>query len=190
MHTDNIPRKEALRSEYYRSDGMRMIELPPAVPARTYALHIKEALAQGDAKALQSACKSLLETFSESFGVKSPSIRILSVRPREVTDKYTLETFGDYTPETARIRLWMRTAIQKKPTSYGTLLSTLCHEFCHHLDMVLLDLPNTFHTRGFYERSGLLYHHVQGTPVRPIVWIKQANGTFTVDWAKTMRGGR
>ncbi len=28
----------------------------------------------------------------------------------------------------------MRTAVRKHITSPGTFLSTLCHEFCHHLD--------------------------------------------------------
>jgi hypothetical protein len=27
------------------------------------------------------------------------------------------------------IRVWMRTAVQKRVTSFGTFLSTLCHEF-------------------------------------------------------------
>jgi len=27
-----------------------------------------------------------------------------------------------------------RTAVHKEVTSFGTFLSTLCHEFCHHLD--------------------------------------------------------
>jgi hypothetical protein len=26
----------------------------------------------------------------------------------------------------------MRTAVRQEVTSYGTFLSTLCHEFCHH----------------------------------------------------------
>jgi hypothetical protein len=42
--------------------------------------------------------------------------------------------FGDYDPETSVIRVWMRTAVRKEVTSFGTFLSTLCHEFCHHLD--------------------------------------------------------
>jgi hypothetical protein len=82
----------------------------------------------------------------------------------------------------------MRTAVREKATSFGTLLSTLCHEICHHLDVVLMNLPNTFHTRGFYERAGLLYHHIKGTPMRPLVWDKQKNGTFRINWPATMRG--
>ncbi|MBI4533510.1 MAG: hypothetical protein HY711_06140 [Candidatus Melainabacteria bacterium] len=62
----------------------------------------------------------------------------------------------------------------------------LCHEFCHHLDVVWLGFPNTFHTRGLYERAALLYHHIRSTPFRPLIWVEQPNGTFRLNWAKTM----
>ena len=49
-------------------------------------------------------------------------------------ENWATELFGDYNPETMLIRVWMRTAVRKEITSFGTFLSTLCHEFCHHLD--------------------------------------------------------
>ncbi len=47
---------------------------------------------------------------------------------------WSSEHFGDYDPETKRVRVWIRIAVRKHITSSGTFLSTLCHEFCHHLD--------------------------------------------------------
>jgi len=188
MHTDKIPKKASRKQEYDRSDAMRILDLlPPPEPARSQALKIKAALAAEKQKELQAACKELLETLAAAYNIAPPTIKILATRPRKVTESWVYETFGDYDPETTQIRLWMRTAIQKKATSYGTFLSTLCHEFCHHLDMVSLDLPETFHTRGFYERTAYLYHHIQNTPIRRIVWRQQNDGTFGVDWAATMR---
>lgn len=187
MHTEKVPRTTPRKEEYLRSDSMRTIHLPPPEPARSLAARIKDALATDDPKHVQAASKALIDALAAAYNVKSPPVKVLSVRPRKSTENWVYETFGDYDPETTQIRLWMRTAIQKKPTSYGTFLSTLCHEFFHHLDMVSLDLPNTFHTRGFYERVALLYHHVQNTPVRRIVWSQQSDGTFLVDWAATMR---
>lgn len=188
MHTDRIPRDKSEKDEYIRSDAMRSIKLPPAEPARTQALKVKEALAADDKKLLQAACKELLETLATAYGVASPKIKVLASRPQKVTDNWVYETFGDYDPETTQIRLWMRTAVQKKATSYGTFLATLCHEFCHHLDMVQLEFFETYHTRGFYERTAAIYHHIQNTPVRKIVWQQQKDGTFRVDWSQTMRG--
>jgi len=178
-----VKRKE----EYLRSDDLKVIELPPAEPFRTLALKIKAAMATEKTRAVQEACGELLNALADFYGVQKPGIKVLNARPLKSTDNWVWETFGDYDPETARIRLWMRTAVQKKTTSFGTFFSTLCHEFVHHLDMVSLELPNTYHTRGFFERTAQLYHHLQNTPVRNIVWVKQTNGTYRVDWAGTMR---
>jgi len=187
--TDTIPRKASDKEEYWRSDALGGVQLPPAEPLRTLASGLKVALASEDKKEVQASCKALLKELSAFYGVKAPTIKILSVRPVTVAEDWIDELFGEYHPDKALIRLWMRTAVQKKATSYGVLLSTFCHEFFHHLDMVSLDFPNTFHTRGFYQRVGLLYHHLQNTPVRSIVWRKNSDGTYQVDWAKTMATG-
>ncbi len=189
MQTDTIPKKSGERDEYWRSDGMRTITVPPPEPLQSLAVSLKGALAAEDKKQVQILCTSMLREMSAFYEVETPKIKILSVRPLKVTKKWVDELFGEYHPDTKTIRLWMRTAVQKKPTSHGVLLSTFCHEFFHHLDMVSLDLPNTFHTRGFYERVGLLYHQIQNTPVRPIVWKKDDDGTYRVDWGKTMARG-
>lgn len=64
------------------------------------------------------------------------------------------------------IRVWMRTAVRKQVTSFGTFLSTITHESCHHLDFKLFGFADSWHTRGFYERVAALYHHARGTPLR------------------------
>ena len=64
-------------------------------------------------------------------------------------------------PKTMLIRVWMRTAVRKEVTSFGTFVSTLCHEFCHHLDFQKFGFRDSWHTRGFYERAAALYHHAR-----------------------------
>jgi hypothetical protein len=186
VNTDPIPRKASEKEEYKRSDLMAEIALPPAEPIRSLAVTLKEALLTEDKKAVSVACAKMLVVLAQFYAVEPPDIKILNARPLKSSEKWIVETFGDYSPDTARIRLWMRTAIQKKATSYGVMLNTLVHEFFHHLDMVSLNFPETYHTRGFYERVGLLYHHIQNTPVKKIVWRSQSDGTYQVDWGKTM----
>lgn len=188
MNTDRPPRKPSFKEEYSRSDELRTISLPPEDPLRTCAAQLEQALANEDKRAVQLLSNEISALVCKSFGVPAAPVRILGARPREVDEDTIHETFGDYTFKTAQIRLWMRTAVHQKPTAYGTFLSTLCHELCHHLDVVLMDLPHTYHTRGFYERAGLLYHHVRGTPLRPLVWKKQSDGTYAINWPATMRG--
>lgn len=188
MFTDKPPSKSDEKEEYLRSDSMRKIILPSDEPIRTHASGLEAALAEEDRKALQLAANAIADIFNLTFSTPKSPVKVLGVRPREVTESSVWETFGDYDLETQRIRLWMRTAVLQKPSAYGTFLSTLCHELCHHLDVVHLGLPNTFHTRGFYERAGLLYHHIRNTPLRQLVWLQHSNGTYSINWPATMKG--
>src|ERR1700736_5557100 len=70
----------------------------------------------------------------------------------------------------------------------GTFLSTLCHEFCHHLDFQRFGFPDSWHTRGFYERTAALYHHVRGTPPKRLFWVPTAGGRWRIDWPRTHDG--
>jgi hypothetical protein len=169
---------------------MGTMELPPAGPLQQMARDLEEAMASEDKRRIEAACSAIAASVSNSFNVAPPTVKILGVRPLEERGDRVDETYGDYHFEKVRIRLWMRTAVLEKMTSYGTLLSTLCHEICHHLDVVSFGFDNTFHTKGFYERAGILYHHVRGTPVKQLVWDKQKNGTLRINWPATMRGAK
>lgn len=186
MITDRLPRQAALKQEYLRSDSIRTVELSLIEPLCGYARQMETALARESRREVQLASNALTTAVATAFRVPAPPVKVLGARPRHVTESSAYETFGDYDPTTTQIRLWMRTAVRQQATSFGTLLSTLCHEICHHLDVALLGFPNTYHTRGFYERAALLYHHARGTPVRRLVWVEQANGRFRIDWGRTM----
>jgi hypothetical protein len=82
----------------------------------------------------------------------------------------------------------MRTAVRKEVTSFGTFLSTLCHEFCHHFDFKKFGLADSWHTRGFYERAGVLYHHAMGTPLKKLLWVPVIRERWRIDWQRTNRG--
>lgn len=190
MNTDSIPPEKDLKEEYQRSDNLKTLILPAPEPSRTLARQMEAALAEEDRANVQLAANGIAREFALAFQIAASPVKVLGVRPRKVTETSVYETFGDYDTETTQIRLWMRTAVLKKPSAFGTLLSTLCHELCHHLDVVHLELPNTYHTRGFYERAGLLYHHVRNTPVRQIVWSRLGDGRFYINWPATMRGSK
>jgi hypothetical protein len=51
----------------------------------------------------------------------------------------------------------MRTAKRGEVVAPRTFLRTLLHEVGHHLDMELFDLPESYHSRGFYRRESSLY---------------------------------
>jgi hypothetical protein len=188
MQTERPPRKPELKEEFERSEQLRELKLPPAAALRQLAAELEIDLKREDRGQIEKICNRIAATVAASYGVAAPPVKVLGARPLKQDGDWVDETFGDYSFDSARIRLWMRTAVLEKVTSYGTFLSTLCHEICHHLDVVHFDLPHTYHTLGFYERAGMLYHHVRGTPMRKLVWDKQNNGCYRINWPATMRG--
>jgi hypothetical protein len=185
--TDSPPRTEARRREYDRSDALVKMPLPEGGPVQALARALAEAMAAGDTTPVQRAGEKLLAALSAFYQVPVPPLRVLGVRPHKVTAGVcTYQLFGDYTPATQRIRVWMRTAIREKVSSPKALLNTLLHEFCHHLDCARLSCPQSYHTRGFYIRIDHLYHLALATPIekrKPLRWIKRG-AVWTVDWRR------
>ena len=187
MITDPLPRSEARRREYEKSDAIVTMPLPAgdAVPVMTRAL--AEAMAVGDTGPVRQTGQALLDALATFYRVPAPSLRVLGVRPHRVTAGVcTYQLFGDYTPSTQRIRVWMRTAIRRNVSSPKALLNTLLHEFCHHLDSTRLSFPGSYHTRGFFARIDHLYHLALATPPasrRPLRWIKRGS-VWAIDWQR------
>lgn len=186
MLTDAPPRSKN-RKLFASSDQLAALPLPSDDRLRSIAAIIESAMQGGAMKEVASACEEFLVTASDFYQVRRSPVRVLAARPLRVRERSTIELFGDYHPDTMLIRVWMRTAIRKDVTSFGTFLSTLCHEFCHHLDFDRFRYGNSWHTRGFYERAGVLYHHARGTPPKRLVWAPLPGQRFRIDWPRTNR---
>jgi hypothetical protein len=186
MLTDAPPRK--YRAEFLESDRVKSLDLPPNGDLPDIAERLESAMKADKIRDVRSACAEFLATGSGFYQVPNCGIRVLAARPLRVRERGTFELFGDYDPETSVIRVWMRTAVRKEVTSFGTFVSTLCHEFCHHLDFQKFRFRNSWHTRGFYERAAALYHHTRGTPLKKLFWIPVMGGRCRIDWQRTNRG--
>jgi hypothetical protein len=186
MLTDAPPRRRNLRS-FLESDRLKAVPLPPDGKLPAIAGSIESAMREGSAADVRRSCEQFLAAASDFYRVPRCEVRVLAARPLRVRDYSTTELFGDYHRDTLLIRVWMRTAIRKEITSFGTLLSTLCHEFCHHLDFQRLGFRDSWHTRGFYERTAALYHHARGTPPKQLVWSPMPRRRWRIDWPRTNR---
>lgn len=185
MLTDVPPRK-ANRAGFLESDRIRTLGLPQDGQLVAIAKSLELAMKATSAD-VRRACAQFLDAASEFYEVPACGIRVLAARPLRVREHWTTELFGDYAPETMLIRVWMRTAVRKEITSFGTFLSTLCHEFCHHLDYQKFGFRDSWHTRGFYDRAAALYHHARGTPTKRLFWVPVAGGRWRIDWPRTNR---
>ena len=184
MITDPRPRSVSKRAEFDRSDKMTSLPLPGDRRLHELALGIESVLSSESTTQVRDACNAWLEEAAQFFEVPRPTIQVLDARPLRVYETGVSELFGDYQLKTALIRVWMRTAVQKRVTSSGTFLNTLCHEFCHHLDILRLSFPFSFHTRGFYHRTAVLYHYCRGTPLKPLVWRALPNNRWQIHWGR------
>jgi hypothetical protein len=187
MLTDAPPRKSHLAG-FQESERINTLDLPDDASLPAIAKSIESAMRAEEIAGTRRACAEFLKAASHFYQVPECNVRVLAVRPLRTREQWTTELFGDYTPETMVVRVWMRTAVRKEITSFGTFLSTLCHEFCHHLDYKKFGFADSWHTRGFYERAGALYHFARGTPQKRLFWVPVSGGRWRIDWPKTNRG--
>jgi hypothetical protein len=185
MLTDAPPRKN--RARFLESDSIKTLDLPRNRTLTEIAQRLESAMKADKIPDVRSICTDFLAAASSFYEVPKCGVRVLAARPLRTREHGTFELFGDYAPDSMLIRVWMRTAVRKEVTSFGTFLSTLCHEFCHHLDFKKFGFRDSWHTRGFYERAGALYHHAKGTPIKKLFWVPSTGGRWRIDWQRTNR---
>jgi len=186
MVTDRPPANGKSLSQYRQSEELTRIEIPQNGTLPQLAQVIGAIMKEGTRDQVRQACADFLTAAASFYGVQAPDVRALAARPLRVREGgWQVELFGDYSLRDASIRIWTRTAVRKQVTSFGTFLSTLCHEFCHHLDCQKFGFSRSPHTRGFYERAAVLYHHSRGTSVKKLFWTQLPGGRWQIDWART-----
>ena len=187
MLTDSPPRKGKL-AQFQESDRTVTLALPPSAELLTLTQSIEAGMKIGKGPEVRVACERFLQSLSRFYQVPPCGIRVLASRPLHIRENWSSELFGDYDPSTMAIRVWMRTAVKKEITSFGTFFSTLCHEYCDHLDFQHFKFADSWHTRGFYERAAALYHHARGTVPKRLFWVPIKGGRWRIDWPRTNRG--
>lgn len=149
--------------EYDRSDAIDTLPLRPGEVLGAATNRLVQALEGGEPAAVRRAAQRLSDAICAALprpkgprhAPAAPRIRVLRVRPRLASGEFHgLYTQSGEAP--AEIRLWMFTAQHRQVVRPRTFLRTLLHEICHHLDMTLLDLPNSLHTLGFHARESYL----------------------------------
>lgn len=146
----------AERRVYRRSDSLSEVSLPPGLPLDRATNAVAAALATGVRAKVERASQGLANVVTRGLRVPGVRVHILDVRPKNNDG----ELYGLYTREEdgrSQIELWMRTAEQRRVVALRTYLRTLAHELCHHLDFVLFELPDTYHTQGFFRRESSVY---------------------------------
>jgi hypothetical protein len=147
------------REIYDRSDAIRAVRLPDAPALREIVGVLKAGLASDDRVVVEAAAGKLTLGLTKLLEVEPVSVTVLAVRPAtgggELHGLYTRD--GRSVP---RIRVWMRTARHRRVVAFKTFLRTLLHEVVHHLDFTLWQMPESFHTEGFFRRESSLFNQL------------------------------
>ncbi len=145
---------------YRRSDRIETITLPRAGGLQALVTELARTLDKGSRPGVEVLSQKIADGVTHQLRVPRVRVQVLAVRPHDDHG----ELHGLYIPpkgaQPANLRLWMRTARHKRVVAFRTFLRTLLHELCHHLDYELLDLPDSFHTQGFYKRLTSLFHQL------------------------------
>ena len=189
MVTDRRPSRGKPRQEYDESSSLTEIDVPLSHELAPLFGQLESARDAERREPLNRVCQQLLDGFAEFYKVPPPSVELLGVRPHRTREgRLARELLGDYSLDSAEIRLWTKTPMMKKWTSSRTILSTLCHEFMHHLDVVRLGFPKSYHTTGFFERTHRLYLGVTGQEYYPLAWhAPERDGSRSIDCPETNR---
>ena len=192
MITEPSPKRVGLRQEYEASARLRKMPTPDSGLLTPWVEALGKAREDGVRADVSAACKQMLDLLADFYDVPPPDLKVLGPRPHKTHEGVlAYELFGDYELKTGKIRLWTRTAINKQWTTSGVMLSTLCHEFVHHLDIARLGFSRSYHTTGFFERTHTLYQAAQGQPYYPLAWNPpDAAGSRRINWPETRRRKR
>ncbi len=142
------------RRTYRKSDAIEVVPLAPSAELLARGASWSKRWTARVARRRKSR-QRLVDHITKALAVTPVKVRVLARRPRQADGElhglYTLEEDG-----TAHIEVWMRTAEHKRVVAFRTFLRTLLHEVCHHLDLTLFGLEDTFHTEGFFKRESSL----------------------------------
>jgi len=151
----------AARKRVYRmSDEIHAVPLPDGKALHRLISRLASALEQEDRDRTEKICRALARGLTSRLGVPLLRLKVLAVRPTTRME----ELHGLYELAEGRasavITLWMRTAKYRRVVAFRSFLRTFLHELCHHLDYHLYNLPDSYHTEGFYKRESSLFHQL------------------------------
>jgi hypothetical protein len=147
---------------YLRSDELRTVKVPDVPLLLPLVAELRTTLEAGRKIRATKAANALVLALCKQLGAPKVRVRIHETRPSwdggELHGLYTFAEDG----EPPEIEVWMRTVAKGNIVKYRTFMRTLLHEVCHHLDATIFEMPESFHTHGFYARESSFVKQLLG----------------------------
>ncbi len=148
------------KATYRRSDEIAAVALPDPGALASLAKGIEVALFSGVRARVAKAVVAFVDAFNAQLFAPAVKVHVREVRP----DLESAELHGLYTFATddapPKLEVWMRTRAQEKVVKHRTFMRTIVHELCHHLDVTVIGLDESFHTQGFFRRESSLVKQI------------------------------
>ncbi|HJQ85690.1 MAG TPA: hypothetical protein VKA21_16505 [Candidatus Binatia bacterium] len=149
------------------SDRVPTLPLRAGPALRGAVAALPDVLATGRERDVQVLAQRIADGICAALEVPGVRIRVLLRRPPLRGG----ELQGLYAPGNGRgrdvITVWMLTAKRGQVVAFKTFLRTLLHELCHHFDYTFLELRDSLHTQGFYQRESSLFYALGAGDPRP-----------------------
>ncbi len=160
-----IKRGPASRDPYKKSNSYTVIYAPDDATIDAVRC-FGEAVDARSNDLISFSGQNLLNILCKSFGMADSAVLEVrenrpsrkSINPSTGKKRIMASVHGRYYPKKKKIALYAYTATGRG-VAFKTLLNTLLHEFCHHLDYYHPDLylQRSLHTTGFYKRLNSIY---------------------------------
>lgn len=149
---------------YLRSDEIRAVKVPDVPALLPLVEELRATLEAGRKIKATKGANALVLALCKQLGAPKVRVRIHETRPSwdggELHGLYTFAEEG----EVPEIEVWMRTVAKGQIVKFRTFMRTLLHEVCHHLDATIFEMPESFHTHGFFARESNLTKQLLGEP--------------------------
>ncbi|MBS2013864.1 MAG: hypothetical protein JST00_13325 [Deltaproteobacteria bacterium] len=159
------------KATYRTSDEITAVHIPDPAALAACSKAIEMALFSGVRVRVAKAVVAFVDAFCTQIFAPAVKVHVREVRP----DLESAELHGLYTFRTEdsppKLEVWMRTRAHEKVVKHRTFMRTLVHELCHHIDMEVIGLEESFHTQGFFRRESSIVRQIldpkKESPPRP-----------------------
>ncbi len=150
---------------YIRSDELREVKVPDARALEPLVAELRASLEAGRRIRTTKAANALVLALCKQLKAPKVRVRVRETRPSwDGGELHGLYTFAEDATDVPEVEVWMRTVAQGQVVKFRTFLRTLLHEVCHHLDATIYEMPESFHTHGFYARESTLVRQLSPSP--------------------------
>jgi hypothetical protein len=130
----DAPSRKANRAGFLESDRTKSLDLPQDGGLPTIAKSIESTMKAGASADIRRACLEFLAATSSFYRVPDCNVRVVTARPLRVREQLDERTLQRLQSRNHAHSLVDADGGAQRDHVFGTFLSTLCHEFCHHLD--------------------------------------------------------